>query len=125
MRLLRLGLIAVVLAPAVGCNWMREVGGGDTRGRGTGPIEPVAAERLVGYLNDRAGRLQSVEYANARVRVSEKGVPVPATLTGPMACVQPRNFRLRCGGAMGGDVDLGSNPDIFWVYAKVPSEKPM
>jgi hypothetical protein len=112
-------LVAVVLAPAVGCKWMDDLrgGGGDqTRGRERKPLAPLAPEDAVGYLNDRAARLQSIQYGEMRLRASGKDLLVPATLRGDLAAAQPRNFRLVAQGTMGGKVDLGSNDQQFWMY---------
>jgi hypothetical protein len=124
---LKLLLIAAVLAPAVGCSWMRDRWGDSDQGRaprGTGKLPDVTAEQLVGYLNDRAGRLQSVQYGEVRLRCYDKGMPVPV-LRGDLVAAQPRNFRLVGQGAMGGKVDLGSNPEQFWVYVNDPTSRPV
>jgi hypothetical protein len=47
------------------------------------------------------------------------------TLHGHLAASQPRNFRLKCEGAAGGNVDLGSNSNQFWAYVHVPASEPM
>lgn len=122
MRSFRLLLAALLLLPGVGCAWMREKGWVD-RPRGGGPIEPVAAEQLVRHLNDRAADLRSVEY-DAAARVSGKGIPIPVTLDGDLAAVQPKSFRMVAKGKMAGKVDLGSNDQQFWVYVEVPREEP-
>jgi hypothetical protein len=127
MRIVRVLLIAAVLAPAVGCSWMRDRWGDADQGRvprGSGKLQDVTPEQLVGYLNDRAARLQSVQYGEVRLRCFDKGMPIPA-LRGDLVAAQPRNFRLVGQGAMGGKVDLGSNPEQFWVYVNDPTSRPV
>ena len=123
MRTTRLLLIAALLSPAGGCSWLDNMRGHGEAAKKGGPLSPLAPDKLVDYLNERAGLLRSIQYDSLRLRVYEKGVPMPS-LDGYLACAQPRSFRLKAGKA-GGDVDLGSNPDHFWVYVKVPAEKPM
>jgi hypothetical protein len=128
MRTLTLIVAAALLSPAVGCNWMKEWrNGADQRGPvGQGKIPEVTPDQLVSYLNDRAARLQSLEYGNTRMRVSGKGIPVPATLDGNLACAQPRNFRMVSSGRVAAaKVDMGSNPEQFWVYVAAPGDAPL
>ena len=127
MRTIRLVLVAAVLVPSVGCKWIEDARGEQKRGggAGTGAIAPVSSEQLVGYLNDRARKLQSIEYGNTRLRAYQNGVPMPE-LVGNLASSQPRNFRMVSSGRMvSAKVDLGSNEEQFWVYVQVPTEKPM
>jgi hypothetical protein len=94
--------------------------------RGTGAIPPVTPEQLVGYLNDRSRKLQSIEYGNLRMICYEKGIRLPAVLDGSLASVQPKNFRMVAAARMANaKVDLGSNDEQFWVFVQVPTEKPM
>ena len=125
--MIRLVLVAAVLIPATGCKWIEDMRADQGRGpRGTGAIPPVSAEQLVGYLNDRSRKLQSIEYGNTRMACYEKGVRLPVTFDGNLACAQPRNFRMVGGGRMvSAKIDLGSNDEQFWVYLSVPTEKPM
>lgn len=123
MRTVLLLLTATVASQAVGCKWLDDMRGRTDHPRGTGKLPEVTAPQLVGYLNDRASRLQSIEYARVHVRCQEGLLPLPM-LDGQLACAQPRNFRMKVDKA-NADVDLGSNPDQFWVYVKVPTEKPM
>ena len=126
MRTFRLALAAALLSPAVGCNWMKEWREGMNRPTVTGKIPDVTPDQLVTYLNDRASRLQVIEYGDTRVRVSGKGIPVPATLDGNLAAAQPRNFRMVGSGRVAAaKVDMGSNPDQFWVYVAAPGDAPL
>ena len=119
-RDLRLLAAAALLCQAVGCNWMREwrnqmgLAPGPTPG---GKLRDEPAERFVQFVNKRADQLQSLEYSDVRMRVSGKGIPLAVNLEGNLAAAQPRCFRLRAMGKVAGTIDLGSNPDQFWVYA--------
>jgi hypothetical protein len=125
MKSLRLVLVAAVLAPLTGCEWMKRVTQHDDRPKENGPLQKVQPDQLVTYLNERASRLQSLNYGDVRLVASDHGIPLPA-LRGSMAATQPRNFRMTgTGGAMGAKVDLGSNEQQFWVYFDAPTVKPM
>lgn len=126
-RLSQLLIAAALLAPAVGCKWMDEIKNGSAgRPKNTGRIEPVAPEQLVGFLNDRAARLRSIEYADIRTHVSGKGLPLGANLDGSLAATQPRNFRMISSGRVAAaKVDMGSNDKEFWVYVSAPGDAPV
>lgn len=123
MRIAGLLLTAILLFPSVGCTWASNTFGikKPNPNVGAGPLPAVQPEQLVGYLNERASRLESITYYDLRLRAYEKGVPTPA-LTGTMGCAQPRNFRLIAKGGLGGDLDLGSNSDQFWAYVKATGQ---
>jgi hypothetical protein len=125
MKNVRLLLVAVVFAPLTGCEWMKRVTHNDDRPKEGGPLPKVQADQLVTYLNERASRLQSINYGDVRLVASDHSVPLPP-LRGSMAASQPRNFRMTgTGGPMGAKVDLGSNDQQFWVYFDAPTVKPM
>lgn len=116
VRDLRLLIAAALLCPAVGCNWMREWREQAQGPRPGGRLREEPAERFVQFVNLRAGQLQSVEYGDVRMRVSGKGIPLAVNLEGNLVAAQPRCFRLRAMGKVAGTIDLGSNPEQFWVY---------
>jgi hypothetical protein len=124
MNRFRLLLLAAALLPLGGCKWLDEL----MTNKGPKPGDPlpkVQPDQLVTYLNERAARLQTLNYGDVRVATRSNGVPLPA-LHGNLAANQPRNFRMTGqGGAMGAKVDLGSNADQFWVYFDAPTVKPM
>ncbi|HUR54884.1 MAG TPA: hypothetical protein VMZ71_12180, partial [Gemmataceae bacterium] len=69
--MIRLVLVAAVFGTATGCKWVEDMRANQGSGpRGTGPVAPVPAEQLVGYLNDRARKLQAIEYGNLRMTCS-------------------------------------------------------
>ena len=127
MRTIRLVLVAAVFGPATGCRWvedMRASQGGTPRG--TGALAPVGPEQLVKYVNDRAAKVQSLEYGSVRMICYEKGIRLPAVLDGHLASVQPKSFRMKANARMANaQVDLGSNDEQFWVFVQVPLEKPV
>lgn len=125
MRTIRLVLVAAAFAPATGCKWIEDARADQGRGpRRTGALDPVQPDQLVGYINQRAAKLQSIEYGNTRLRCFQGSMPLPV-LDGNMACAQPRNFRMVSNGrAVSAKLDLGSNDEHFWVYVQVPTEQP-
>jgi hypothetical protein len=124
MRLIRVLGVATVLFLGVGCGLVEKMGGSRTP-KNTSPVQTVSAEQLVDYLNAQATRLNSVTYDQA-VITPKQGlglVPLPS-LRGDLAAVQPRNFRMRGqGGAVNAKIDLGSNPEQFWLYLDAPTAR--
>jgi len=136
MRHLRIILIGFLLTPGFGCQSFREAFGMKPRephNNNTGVVQKVSAEQLVGYLNTQATRLQTISYGDVTVSAKEgdgirgaiKEAVIP-TLRGSLSASQPRNFRMVVkGGVMDIKVDLGSNPEQFWVYFNAPQMQPM
>jgi hypothetical protein len=123
MTRFRLLVLVAALAPVVGCTSIKEWLDRDRHpAKGAGELPPVEAERLVAFVNMRAARMQSLS-ADVRITASDRGVRMPATLTGSLAAQQPKNFRTRAK-ALAAEVDLGSNAEQFWVYFDAPP-KPM
>jgi hypothetical protein len=98
-----------------------------------GVIPEVTSRQLVGYLNAQAERLQTINYDEAVVTAKEgddfrdrlKSMTYP-TLHGRLAASQPQKFRMVVeGGAVTAKVDMGSNPQVFWVAAKIPTQQPI
>jgi len=78
------------------------------------PAETPSKEQLIAYLNENAGRIQSVRCMeldlDARQGLQSVG------LRGMMACQKPRNFRMGAK-VIGKDaVDMGSNDQEFWYW---------
>lgn len=111
--------IASVLATAGGCRLMRQ-GNGLSAG---GPQAPqlisaaTPASEIVAVINQNASRVQSYTAPNASFSIPGlAGVPL---LRGSVVLERPKRFRLRAGTALSGDeVDLGSNDDAYWLWAK-------
>ncbi|AWM35960.1 hypothetical protein GobsT_62980 [Gemmata obscuriglobus] len=135
MNRLHLILAAAVLCPSVGCEWMKQNGIGKPDnfpgkyGRDR-ELPPVAPEKLVAYLNDRAAGLQSITHAEVRVLATDRSTLMPTppvSLTGELFAAQPRNFELdtRSGGLVNVKMFMGSNDQEFWVFARVHTGDPM
>jgi hypothetical protein len=76
---------------------------------------PEAAE-LVRYLNDNAGRMQSLQCNDVSINVKDGSLrPIPG-LSGIMSCQKPQNLRLQARVMGTPAVDMGSNNDEFWFW---------
>jgi hypothetical protein len=119
-------LVAAALLPLAGCETLKDWMNRDKdRTKNNEPLPKVQPDQLVTYINERAARLQSLDYGDIRVAARSGGVPLPG-LHGNLAASAPKNFRMTGqGGAMGAKVDLGSNPDQFWMFLDAPAMKPM
>ncbi|MDY3551219.1 hypothetical protein R5W24_000294 [Gemmata sp. JC717] len=135
MNRLHLILAAAVLCPSVGCEWMKQNGIGKPDnypgkfGRGR-ELSPVAPEKLVAYLNDRADGLQSITNAEVRVLATDRSTLMPTppiSLQGTLFAAQPRNFDLytKSGGLVDVTMFMGSNDQEFWVFVKAPTNEPV
>lgn len=122
MRLIRVLGVATLLSLGAGCGLVEKISG--TRPpKNTSPMAKVSADQLVDYLNAQASRLNSVTYDNAVVTARQGLIPLPS-LRGNLAAVQPRNFRMRGqGGVANAKIDLGSNPEQFWLYLDAPTAR--
>ena len=125
MNRTRLLLLAAALLPLGGCKWLDEKLGKITDPKEGGPLKPARAEQFVSYVNERAGRLQSIQYDQASMTVSAPNMVLSPTLRGWLAAGQPRKFNMVAEGAVAGKVILGSNDEQFWVYVNAPREKPV
>jgi hypothetical protein len=92
--------------------------------RGVGPYNaapaPVAFnavptwEQVTTYLNAQTQRVQNLRATSASLNI--EGAP---TLSTSLALERPQNLRLQAGlGLTGAELDLGSNQDEFWFWAK-------
>lgn len=115
-------LSVALLAPAVGCEWLRKTGLQKDNGTPaqTGPVATVSAGDLVEYLNRQAGHLNTVRYNDLSIDVSmgrERHTLGDSTLI----CAKPRNFLLVGGKKLTGDlIYIGSNDREFWMLTKRP-----
>jgi hypothetical protein len=128
MRTLRIVILAAFLSHSIGCKWIEDMkSSAQAKGKPTDKVAEVQADKLVNFLNERADRMRSVEYSDTRMRVSGKGIPIPATLDGNLAAMQPRMFRLVSSARLAdAKLDMGSNDKEFWVFVKGPGgEEPM
>ncbi|MEN1681928.1 MAG: hypothetical protein AAGJ46_20290 [Planctomycetota bacterium] len=77
----------------------------------------ATAAQVVAAVNQNTSRIQSYTAPNASF--TTPGLPGVPLLKGSIVLERPRRFRLRAGTALsGGEVDLGSNDDLFWLWAK-------
>jgi hypothetical protein len=118
---LGLGVICIAIA---GCNSTRwsflkapEV---NTPAAKPGDAKVQSLASLVDYLNDNAGRINTLQASSLDVTATE-GVQ-RINLRGKMVAEKPRGFRMSLDGPLGFAqvADLGSNRDEFWFWIKGP-----
>lgn len=77
------------------------------------PPQPTL-EQVMTTVHDNTQRVRSLMVPQAVLSVP--GVP---RLSAQLACEPPRRFRLRAQTAVtGGELDLGSNDDLFWLWIR-------
>jgi hypothetical protein len=115
MRYVWHGLAAGMFFLLVGCTlpWTRTRPGDNAAPPPQNAHLPTAAA-LVGYLNDNARRIQTVDCRELDLDAKQKLQAVG--LSGWMVCQKPRNFRLGANVAGSQMVDLGSNDREFWFW---------
>lgn len=106
-------LMGLALAASLGCGQTRLNMVKDS-GRGPAPTSPPTAEQLVSYLNDNAGRIQSLRADEVWLTVSAEGGG--ADLSAKILVQKPRGFRLSAKSMGNQVVDLGSNDQEFWYW---------
>jgi hypothetical protein len=118
-------MLAALLVPAVGCEWLRKTSLQKDTGAPTqsGPVASVTANDLVDYLNRQAGYLTSVRYNDLSIEVT-MGKERHSLGDSTLVCARPRNFLLVGGKKVIGDVIyIGSNEREFWMLTKGPVGK--
>ena len=71
-------------------------------------------EQVINVVNGNSSRIQS--FSTNQASISGRGFP---TLRANLAFQRPRRFRLRADYAvMGTELDVGSNDELFWFWAK-------
>ncbi|MEN1681469.1 MAG: hypothetical protein AAGJ46_17955 [Planctomycetota bacterium] len=109
---------SVIACFATGCRLMRS-GGAGTAPTTAAPVvlQPGAtAQQVIAAVNQNSARVHSYSAPNATF--TTPAMPV-GRLRGSVVLERPRRFRLRAGTALtGGEVDLGSNDERFWMWAK-------
>src|SRR5260370_26846966 len=80
---------------------------------------PKAAD-LVGYLNQNAQRIQTLEcpYLDLNIKQGSGLAAQEFGMRGKMVCDKPRNFRLVAEALGNYEADIGSNNDEFWYWIK-------
>lgn len=115
-------LLVALFLPAAGCEWLRKAGLQKDTGTQTpgGPIADVTPDRLVKYLNDQAGHLNTVRYNDLSIEVAI-GTDRNSLQSSTLICAKPRNFLLVGGRPVIGDLlYIGSNDREFWMLTKRP-----
>lgn len=75
---------------------------------------PTTIDQVAMAVNANTQRVQSLQSRDARLHL--RGLP---GISLDMAYEQPRRFRLRAGtGFTGQELDIGSNDELFWFWAK-------
>jgi hypothetical protein len=106
-------LILAVLASQTGCQWLRQT----FRFQDPQPLvlKPGAGlEEVIAAVNRNNCQIQSLYSSSATLK--SPGYPA---LKARFAYQRPNYFRLRAEtGLTGAEVDLGSNPEMFWFWVK-------
>ena len=113
---------ALILAIAIistlpGCVGFRGFGwrhGGDPLAGAPRPhwAEDPQVEEVVDHLNRNIDKLQAWRANSVRIRANNM------PLSGTLAVERGRHLRLVVNSIAGNEVDMGSNDDLFWVWAK-------
>ena len=76
------------------------------------PVPPTK-EQVIGHINSRTQQIRQLE---SNIAVRFQGIPAK----GDLALERPRNFRMRASvmGLPGTGIDLGSNHELFWMFAE-------
>src|ERR1043166_2728464 len=114
------GLFVVVLT---GCestrwNWLKPDTGNEIAAK---PGAPSSVVGLVSYLNDNAKRVRSLRIDDVAVEATVDNQPIG--LRGRIMAEKPQNFRMKVTMAGTDEVDIGSNPQEFWFWAKRNPDK--
>ena len=121
LRAAKILLPLVLLFPVVGCEWLDRMKAPTDDARVTGgPIKPVTADQLVGYLNRQSAQVKSLRYPDLVIDV-QAGKEHHNLNNCTLVCSRPRNFLLVGGKmVMSEIVNLGSNDREFWMYSRFP-----
>jgi hypothetical protein len=75
---------------------------------------PASFEQIAAVVNTNSQRVIALQSRDARLRI--RGLP---GINVDLLYEQPRRFRFRAGtGLTGQELDLGSNDEVFWFWAK-------
>ena len=99
-----------------GCHWNRFTPVGNPFHRPPPcvfPAEPTA-DQVINHLNNNIMNLQG--WRCTKAKIAAQGAPV--RLDALIAVERPRRFRLMAKSPVGSEVDLGSNPERFWFWAR-------
>ncbi len=77
-------------------------------------LQPPSLQEIVTTINANTARVQQLQATSATLHIA--GVP---SLRTSLALDRPLRFRMQAGtGLTGTELDLGSNEDTFWLWAK-------
>lgn len=79
-------------------------------------MENATREQIVSVVNQNSAKVQSLTVTGAAITIPDSlGLPI---LTGNIAAERPGLFRLTAGTSFGQEIDLGSNEELFWLWAR-------
>jgi len=112
MALIACGLFALGLA---GCRSTGEFGP-----QARCALAPQAGvPEILAHVNQNTARIQSWRALNAAITSPD----LPVSISASVAVEPPRNFRLVARSPFGPEVDLGSNPEQYWFWARQDESK--
>lgn len=126
-RTLRAFIVISLLTSLSGCAWPGLFRGQKPNwilpNRRTCVLDNPTQTEIVDYLNESIARVPRWRCNEVSIK-SRGALGIPITLRANIAVEERRNFRLVAQGPGGGtEVDLGSNEERFWFYAR-QSERP-
>lgn len=110
-------LLLITTAPLVGCNGL-----GSFRLRHPNPMASVPRprfsedpqlEEVVDHLNRNVSKLHAWQANNVKIRVNN----LPG-LSGSLVVEEGQHLRMVVNSLAGHEMDMGSNNDVFWIWAK-------
>ena len=114
-----IGCALLLLVPAGGCRLSRSGSGLSAGGPAAPEVIPSAATaaEIVTAINRNSASVRS--YAAPNASFTMPGLPGLPLLRGSVVLEKPKRFRLKAGTALSGEeVDLGSNDETYWLWAK-------
>lgn len=118
MRLAPLCIAAAALLSAAAC---RSISVWPNAGQRAAPVSATSKEQIVALVNrnvsgDDGEALKSWRCMQAKFQMA----PMPMAADGTVIVEAPRSFRLRVSHPIGGgdELDVGSNPEQFWIWQK-------
>jgi hypothetical protein len=107
-------LVAIALWAAVAASGCRALGVSRGRPDLVPPVATLPVAQMVEDHNRNAALVRSLEAAPT---VSVNSVRMGGTMSGRMALVRPRDFRLSLDSHRGREADIGSNEQEFWIWS--------
>ncbi len=128
MRFVTAAVGMSLLVSVAGCNstrWNFLRNPESTNATTRAPEGVQSVESIVAYLNNNAGRIDTIQANSLDVTASMPGAGT-INLRGKMVTKKPDGFRMSLDGPLGFAqvADLGSNRDEFWFWFKGPVGQP-